>query len=178
MFVFYSLESCIHQIESQFFFMNIKDEDFISHCEQQLLNNISPSLEGKTNVANMTDWKFFLKDDRFNDFLQNQFFVLVDKHSKFFGHGPAGSDVSVGDAWGVKLTKGQETKPHDHKGYNYASVMFFGEGTPLCTPERQFMPARGKIITFPGYIVHWVPPIQEEQRLSLAWNWTNAPKWN
>lgn len=154
-----------------------EDNELISYLENKIISNIKKEFNNITNVPNMTNWKFFLEDENFKKFINNQFYHIVNAYITFFGHGPKGFILNLNDAWGNILKKGEEVKPHDHLGTAWTTVMYFNKGTPLYTTFGKFEIKRGLILTMPGFVHHWVPKIEEEERLSLVWNWQTDPVW-
>ena len=155
-------------------------EDYLMHFENQIRLNVG-ELDYKTNVrGQMTGFKHFLKDEKFNSFMNIFIQKMADivKESdplqlKIF------NSIQVAEAWGNKLKAGEMVNPHNHIGsLDYASVLYFS-ATYLVVENQKVDVSRGDVLTFFCTAKHWTDKANEE-RLSLAFNWRNTTKknWN
>ena len=153
------------------------NDERMKYFKQKIDENVGPE-DYKTNVkGKMTDYHFFQKDSTFMDFIYKEFFIFeINKYLNMWLplstpnlKGLQGN-VRIVDAWGSKLEKGGEVIPHTHPA-QWSSILYFCDSAPLETEVGKFPTFKGKIITISGWLNHWVPPINCEERYNIVWNW-------
>jgi len=147
-----------------------EDEALLKRLENKIDQKVGP-LNNKTNVrGKMTDWKCFIKDEDFKNFVQ---IFIRHMHNASFDivNNVPPLEIIIKDAWGSILNKGDEVWQHIHND-QYASVLYFDDYAPLQTSAGQFDTKRGLLITIPGKCPHWVDEIKEDfSRKTLVFNW-------
>ena len=148
------------------------NDERMEYFKQQIDENIGPQ-DYKTNVkGKMTEYDFFLRDSIFKDFINKEFFMVeIYKYQRVFPLlGKLDLHLHIPDAWGSKLEKTNEVVPHKHSCNQWSSILYFCNSAPLETEIGTFETSKGKVITIPGWIKHWVKPVNKE-RYNVVWNW-------
>ena len=149
----------------EFHLLNINTESFIKkinqHIEQKNLND-------QTNVqGEMTDWKAFLNDEDLRKILYDCFFELKD-YAKI-------GKVTVDEAWGIKINKGDFTFEHNHGGTMFSGVLYLSDSEQkLVFPELEIevTPKKGTLVMFNSYLKHKTNSINksDEPKYGIAFN--------
>jgi hypothetical protein len=85
--------------------------------------------------------------------------------------------LSLIDAWGNILKKGEYVHVHNHISSQFNSVLYFNEAS-IIIEGQEFFTKRGDVLTMPGNLNHHVNPSNIDNRITLVWNWDFIfPKW-
>ena len=154
------------------------NDERMEYFKKQIDENVGPQ-DHKTNVkGKMTEYNFFLTDSIFMNFVEKEFFIPeIHKYQQVFPIPNLTRKINIIDAWGSKLEKTNEVLSHNHRGVQWSSVLYFCDSAPLETEVGSFATSKGKIITLPGWVQHWVKPVMIE-RYNLVWNWDYYFNWN
>ena len=139
---------------------------FIKRIDENLT-----SLTGKTNVkGGMTDWKLFAEDEKFVNILKTNLEGLPYAIPPGF----------MGEAWGIKLEKGQNTTFHDHKPANVSGILYFSESTtPLKFPDLNLdiYPKVGTLAVWSAPLIHGTGYLKEGPKYAIAFNMEEVKPW-
>ena len=158
--------------DATIFHLKCTNDKVMEYFKQKIDENTGPE-DYKTNVqGKMTEYAFFLKDPTFINFMNKKFMKEMQKFSQIFPTAKSlVGETRIVDAWGNKLEKGGEVIPHEHTLSNWSTVLYFCDSAPLETEIGTFKTFKGKIITIPGWLRHWVSPVNCKERYNLVWNW-------
>lgn len=97
--------------------INVDADYFIKKIDEGIKSDNNRSY--KTNVvAGMTDWTYFLRDEKFYETIVPIINILDDKESK---------SLDIKEAWGVRHGKFDRTKPHDHAPAYLSFVLYLND---------------------------------------------------
>ena len=152
--------------------INIDQKYFIKKIEEGISNSDNKNFI--TNVfGQMTNWNFFNEDKEFLN-------VLITIFDKFNVDNLIEKSV-LKEAWGIKLSKGNYTKSHDHKEYVLSSVLYLNKSNQeLFFPELQISvkPEIGKVIVFSGILRHFTNRIYDDtSKYAIAFNMSQVKPW-
>jgi hypothetical protein len=157
-------------------FKYVNDER-MKYFKKKIDENTGPE-DNKTNVTGkMTDYGFFLWDPDFINFVNEEFFIPeINKYQQAFPSPNLLGKMNMGQAWGSKLEKGNEVIPHSHIPWEWSTILYFCNSAPLETEVGTIDTFKGKVVTIPGWLRHWVSPVKCEGRYNLVWNWNYTIK--
>ena len=115
-----------------------------------------------------SDFFMHLRTDDFNELIfevENRTRLTIEE----------GKDCKVAECWGIIYNEGDKTDRHKHDNLSYAAV-YYAYAKNCQTPLKfdngiEIVPKTGMLIVFPGYLHHWVPKIEnEDKRITVAFN--------
>jgi hypothetical protein len=86
-------------------------------------------------------------------------------------------DYDLLNCWGAIYREGDTSKNHWHFPCTMSQVYYVNVGSDSCPIvftdlDIEIVPESGKLITFPSYLMHSVPPLKKyDQRVVIAANW-------
>jgi hypothetical protein len=152
--------------------INIDQKYFIKKIEEGISNSDNKNFV--TNVfGQMTSWNFFNEDDEFLN-------VLIKIFDMFDVENLIEKSV-LKESWGIKLSKGNFTKAHDHKESVLSGVLYLNDSDQeLFFPELQISvkPKVGKVIVFSGILKHYTNRIYDDSsKYAIAFNMYQMKSW-
>lgn len=141
------------KIEKDYFFVkgnvSLDTEYFINQIEKGIKEENNQNF--KTNVKGMmTDWKFFLNDKKFLQFLLPLIQYVDDKYL-------AEKSYTLVEAWGLKETFSQYTRLHDHEQSIWSGVLYLNDiDQSLVFPDinEEVEAKTGNFAIFSSFIKH------------------------
>ena len=168
------------KVEKHGFVINKKIEIYKSFIDDKKLlnyfkNKIKKDVGANNFVTNvkgqMSLFDSFLKDEKFLDFINKRFLPEMFSANNISHENSSLYEMRIMAAWGNILNKGHYVQEHVHGSAEFSSTLYFSKGEPFRTEAGVFEIEEGLILTFPGYLTHWVNPIKEKERISMVWNW-------
>ena len=146
-------------------------QDYKQECIDEIYN-LGDSQHRSTNVkATMTKSRIWEESNIFNPLIKGIKLAI----NNVYPLGDERFDYDIHDAWGTTYRKGDYTDAHTH-GDSYLSFIYYLKSsgkTPLIFDECNFQinPLDDLLIVFPSYLIHSVPPHEEnEDRICIAGN--------
>ena len=120
----------------------------------------------RTNVvAGMTDWKYFLGDEKFYETIIPIINILDNKESR---------SLDIKEAWGVRHRKFDRTKPHDHAPAYLSFVLYLNDhDQPLKFQDidETVDSSKGSFAIFSSNLTHYCERnISGKPKYLLSWN--------
>ena len=129
---------------------------FINEIEKGI--KINSNKNNRTYVqGEMTDWNYFNGDKELHKILNESF--------KYLREGGLVGECRLTDAWGIKMSKGNETLEHSHGNSNLSAIMYLNNcAVPIIFKEIDYThtPLKGDLLFFNSMLLHQVPKIKED----------------
>tara|TARA_Y100000817_G_scaffold314095_1_gene311854 strand:+ start:2797 stop:3318 length:522 start_codon:yes stop_codon:yes gene_type:complete len=145
------------------FYQGIYDKLDTKYFINQINNNLSTNLKGKTNVkGDMTEFSFFKKDPKFQELLTatfNEKNINIPK-------------CNVEDAWGIKMKKGDSTSFHVHN-VDYSGIIYLTDSTtPIEFPDikLKILPKKNMLLFFSGLLEHGTGTLKQGTKYAMPFN--------
>lgn len=158
---------------------NFQIPKFIQFYELQIPNNIidnnyfiemidkgcnsETNLNNKTNVkGQMTSWNYFVNDEKFTSLLKQIFKSLQNI-----------KPCTLFEAWGIKMTSGNFSKPHDHTPCDYSGILYLNDAdNMLCFPEINvnLIPKKNSLFFFSSLLEHSTSPVENKIKYAIPFN--------
>ena len=151
-------------------FGNYPYPDIIHNLILQIKNNLDPKMENYTKVkGGMTDWKYFLNNKEFNNFITYIINKHQNTHSEIFKY--FFEKNCIVNAWGNEIKKEDSIDYHSH--IFTTGILYLTKGCDLELPELniKITPQPGDYYIFPSEIMHGFQKTEEKNnRYSIAFD--------
>lgn len=153
----------------------------ISNVKNKLISDIEEGIKLKNNFSyktnvkgQMTDWKYFNKNNEFISCLKNGCDDLIKLINL--------EDAEIESSWGIKISTGDYTKPHNHIEHIYSGILYLND----CEQEIIFDELNlkvkileGTFLFFSGILKHYVDRnLTNQDKYAIAFNFKSVKKWN
>lgn len=146
----------------------IKDNEYIELLKNDIFEGVKKhdNLNYKSNVkAKMTSYYYFVSEKP----------KSLNKLKSFL------NNYNIAESWGNIYSKGDYTLPHKHDSYadwtsgkyDISGVLYLSDsktGTYFDELNIEIKAEKGKIVIFNPKLVHSVPKIKEDERITLSFN--------
>lgn len=146
----------------------IKDIKILNHLIDDIKKGIleEDNFSFKSNVkAKMTNTKYFVSGNGKKNFEKIKHFL---------------KDYNIIEAWGIIYNKGEGTVLHNHLNsdipsgqYDICGILYLSNGktgTIFKDINKTEKAEKGKMILFPPHLLHYVPPVEDSERIILSFN--------